>query len=126
MSQTDPQPTRPGDSDGWLEPGPTNIKVIYVLYLAGLIIGLTVVVGIVLAYLNRGKSDAWVETHYEWAIRTFWIGVLFAAISMVLMVIGIGWLLYIAVMVWVIVRTVIGLQAVSRGEPIKNPESWML
>ncbi|MFC6486698.1 DUF4870 family protein [Nitratireductor sp. GCM10026969] len=120
------QPTPPGRTNGWLEPGPTNIQVIYILYLVSFVIGISALVGIVLAYLNRGKSEPWVETHYTWAIRTFWIGVLYGIVSAVLMVVGIGFLLLLAVAIWAVVRIVIGLQAVSRSEPIKNPESWML
>ena len=125
MTETN-QPTPPRKTDGWLEPGPTNIQVIYILYLVGFVIGISALVGIVLAYMNRGKSEAWIETHYTWAIRTFWIAILYALISMVLMVVGIGFLLLLAVAVWIVVRIVIGLQLVGRGEPIKNPQSWML
>jgi uncharacterized membrane protein len=31
-----------------------------------------------------------------------------------------------AVAVWFIVRCIIGLQALGRNEPIKNPESWII
>lgn len=120
----DPRPSR--QTDGWLEPGKTNIQVIYVLYLVGFIIGISAVVGIVLAYLNRGKSEPWVETHYTWAIRTFWIAVLGAIVSMLLMVIGIGFLLMIALAVWVIVRCVVGLQRAGRNEAIRDPYSWLI
>jgi uncharacterized membrane protein len=126
MSETNPPPPEQRKTDRWLEPGPTNIQVIYVLYLVSFVIGITALVGIVLAYMNRGRSPDWLETHYTWAIRTFWIGILYAFISLILMVIGIGFLLMIAVLVWAVVRIVIGLQAVSRGDPIKNPESWVL
>ncbi|WEX08472.1 DUF4870 domain-containing protein [Chelativorans sp. AA-79] len=126
MSETNQGPTPPRKTDGWLEPGPTNIQVIYILYLVGFVIGISALVGIVLAYMNRGRSAEWVETHYTWAIRTFWIGILYAVISGVLMVVGIGFLLLIAVAIWVVVRMVVGLQAVGRGEPIRNPQSWVL
>lgn len=118
--------TRASGAAGWLEPGPNNIIVIYVLYLVGFVIGVSALVGIVLAHINRGKSDQWVETHYTWAIRTFWIGILYAIVSAVLMVVGIGFLLFIVVAVWVVVRCVIGLQQVNRREPIRNPQSWIV
>ena len=125
---TQPAPRRPAprQTDRWLEPGPTNVQVIYVLYIASFVIGVTAIVGIVIAYLNRGKAGGWIETHYTWAIRTFWIGLLGGFVSLLLMIVGIGFLLALAVAIWVIVRCVVGLQAVSRGEPIRNPESWML
>ena len=113
-------------TDRWLEPGKLNVQVIYILYLVGFVIGISSIAGIVLAHVNRGKSDAWIETHYTWAIRTFWIGLFYGLISLVLSFILIGFLLMIVVAVWIIVRCVMGLQAVGRGEAIKNPDSWIL
>ncbi len=126
MSDMQQTPDETRRTDRWLEPGPTNIQVIYILYLVGFVIGISALVGIVIAYMNRGKASGWLETHYTWAIRTFWIGVLFGFVSALLMVVGIGFLLIIAVAIWVVVRCVIGLQAVGRNEPIKNPQSWLI
>ncbi len=124
---TDPNtPPAPRQTDRWLEPGPTNVQVIYASYLLGFVVGITPLIGVVLAYMNRGKAGGWVETHYTWAIRTFWIGILYGLISLVLAFVLIGFLLMLAVAVWVIVRVVMGFQAVGRGEPIRNPESWLI
>lgn len=125
MSDTQPNFT-PRQTDRWLDPGPTNAQVIYILYLAGLVIGVSGIVGIVLAYMNRGKAGGFVETHYTWLIRTFWIGLLYALISFMLIFVFIGFILMFAVAVWFIVRCIMGLQAVGRGEAIKNPESWLI
>ncbi|MDH4986030.1 hypothetical protein QEZ47_10860 [Aminobacter anthyllidis] len=125
MSETPPNFT-PRQTDRWLDPGPTNAQVIYILYLAGLVIGVSGIVGIVLAYINRGKAGGFVESHYTWLIRTFWIGLLYALVSLVLMMVFIGFILMFAVAVWFIVRCILGLQALGRGEPIKNPESWLI
>ncbi|MER8501063.1 MULTISPECIES: hypothetical protein [unclassified Mesorhizobium] len=113
-------------TDRWLEPGPTNALVIYILYLAGLAIGVSGIVGIVLAYINRGKAGGFVEGHYTFLIRTFWIGLLYALISALLMIVVIGVVLIFAVAVWFIARCILGLQALQRGEAVKNPESWFL
>lgn len=126
MSDMQQTPDETRKTDRWLDPGPTNIQVIYILYLVGFVIGISALVGIVIAYMNRGKASGWLETHYTWAIRTFWIGILFGFVSALLMVVGIGFLLMIAVAIWVVVRCVIGLQAVGRNEPIKNPQSWLI
>jgi len=126
MSDINPGPNAPRQTDRWLEPGSTNALVIYILYLAGLVIGITGIVGIVLAYINRGKAGGFVESHYTFLIRTFWIGLLYALISAVLMFVIIGFLLMFAAAVWFIARCILGLQALQRGEPVKNPESWFL
>ena len=120
-----PQPA-PRQTDRWLEPGPTNVQIIYILYLVGFVVGITSIIGLVIAYINRGKAGGWIETHYTWLIRTFWIALLGGVVSLLLMIVGIGFLLGIAVAIWVIVRCIVGLQAVSRSEPIRNPESWLI
>ena len=125
INQT-PPPQTPRQTDRWLEPGKTNVQVVYFLYIAGMFIGISALVGIVIAYINRGKAGGWVETHYTWQIRTFWIGLLYSFVSVLLMIVAIGFVLIFAVAVWVIVRCVLGLQAANRDEPVRNPESWLI
>ena len=125
INQT-PPPQTPRQTDRWLEPGKTNVQVVYFLYIAGMFIGISALVGIVIAYVNRGKAGGWVDTHYTWQIRTFWIGLLYSFVSVLLMIVAIGFVLIFAVAVWVIVRCVLGLQAANRDEPVRNPESWLI
>jgi uncharacterized membrane protein len=126
MSDFQPQPASPRQTDRWLEPGATNVQVIYILYLASFVLGITALVGLVLAYINRGKAGGWIESHYTYLIRTFWIALLYGFVSVILMLVLVGVLLAFATAVWVIVRCVIGLQTIGRGEPIKNPTSWWI
>jgi len=53
---SDSGPSVPRQTDRWLEPGPTNVQVIYILYLAGMVIGISGIVGIVLAYIKNPES----------------------------------------------------------------------
>jgi Predicted membrane protein len=124
--QHTPPPVSGRETDKWLSPGKPNVQAIYVLYLVGFVIGITALIGIVLAYMNRGKSEAWVETHYTYAIRTFWIGMVGAIVSFFLLFLLIGFPLMFAVAVWVIVRCIFGLQQISRNEPIARPEGWWI
>ncbi len=125
---TDPysQTPVPRQTDSWLEPGKLNVQVVYGLYLASFVIGITGIVGLVIAYLNRGKAGGWVDSHYTWAIRTFWIALLYSLISLVLTIAVIGVFGFIATAIWIIVRCIIGLQKAAREEPIANPQSWMI
>ena len=45
--------------------------IVYILYLVGLIAGITTVVGVVIAYVNRADAPEWVQSHYQFQIRTF-------------------------------------------------------
>ena len=124
---SDPQydaPKRFGD--GWMDPSKNNVILIYILYLVGCVIFVAGVIGLIAAYLNRDKAEDWLKTHYTWAIRTFWIALLFSAISFVLTFVLIGVLGFVATGIWVIVRVIVGLQKVNRNEPIANPQSWLI
>ncbi len=126
MTDTNPPPAEPRQTDQWLEPGKTNVQIVYFLYIAGMFIPILPLVGLIMAYINRGKAGGWVDTHYTYLIRTFWIGLLYGVIATILLLLLIGFLLLVAVAVWIIVRCIIGLQAAGRGEPVKNPESWLI
>ncbi|MCX2723896.1 DUF4870 family protein [Roseibium salinum] len=116
---------RQSEISGYMDPGGKNVTLIYILYLVSLLVGLTALIGVVFAYINRGKGVTWADSHYTYQIRTFWIGMLYSLISVLLMFVFIGVLMLIAVAVWAIVRCIKGLQLASRGEPVPNPETWM-
>jgi len=127
---TDPQYQPPATSggEGWFSPGRMNVQVVYVLYLVSFVVGLTGIVGLIMAYVNRGRGQPWIDTHYTYAIRTFWIGMLYALIAVVVMFLmgSVGMLAMLGLSVWMVVRCVIGLQKASAGEPITNPASWWI
>ena len=100
-------------------------SLVYILYLLSFVLGVTFLIGVVLAYLNRGEAPDWVKTHYQFQIRTFWIGLLYGAIGFVLVAIVVGIPILIATAVWLIVRCIKGLKLVNRGEPVPNPTTWL-
>ena len=63
-------------------PGPQTGVTLYrpiivsTLYLLNLMLGFTVLIGLILAYIWRNDEDVseWEETHFTYLIRTFWIG----------------------------------------------------
>ncbi|MFD2261342.1 DUF4870 family protein [Lacibacterium aquatile] len=98
--------------------------LIYILYLAGMVVGVTPLIGIIVAYVNKGSGAEWVQSHYRFQIRTFWIGLLIAVIGLVTSFIMIGFLVLLAYVIWWIVRCVVGLKYLSRREAHPNPGSW--
>jgi uncharacterized membrane protein len=107
-------------------PGGANALLIYVLYLAGLLVGITAVVGVVMAYIARDRAEGWVVSHYEFQIRTFWLTLLYTAIGVVLSFVLIGIPVLMATLVWFIIRNVKGLIRASQDEPIPDPKSWLI
>jgi uncharacterized membrane protein len=84
--------------------GENVAKIVYVLYLASLLTGVTALVGVVMAYVYQGEAPDWLKTHYRFQIRTFWLGLLFGFVGLVLSVILIGYLVFVFLVVWLVVR----------------------
>lgn len=100
--------------------------IIATLYLSSFLLGITVIIGVVLAYVWKGEAHAdWEASHYAYLIRTFWIGFLGSVISFILMIVLIGFLLWIAVAVLVIVRSVLSLINAQKQMPMPNPDTWL-
>lgn len=107
-------------------PDTTMAMVVYGLYLASLVAGLTSVVGVVIAYVYRGRGPDWLDEHYRYQIRTFWIGLLYGTVCLVLSLIGIGVILLFALAVWLIVRCVKGFRGLQEKRAPTDVDSWLL
>jgi uncharacterized membrane protein len=99
-------------------------KVIYILYLVGIAVGLTSIVGVIMAYINKDDGPDWLQSHYRYQIRTFWISILYGFITFLLCLVLIGLLLIPVVLVWLIVRCVKGLKYLDQKAPLPDPASW--
>ncbi len=96
----------------------TMAIIVYLLYLAALINGLTAIVGVILAYVKRDEARGTAyESHFSNAIEVFWIFLVGMLIAVPLCFIVIGIPLVIALYVWVIFRTVKGVVRASDGQP---------
>ena len=123
MTESNPtpgaQPQPPGSSEHNLA------NIVYILYLASLIFGVTALIGLVIAYVNESDSPKWLWSHYDFQIRTFWIGLLYLVIGVAATLIFIGWLLLLLWVVWLIIRCARGMKHLARGEPCPFPDSWL-
>ncbi|MBD3618870.1 MAG: hypothetical protein HUJ28_05310 [Chromatiales bacterium] len=100
-------------------------KVVYILYLASLIIPLLNIIGLIMAYVNRGQAPEWLQSHYTFQIRTFWIGLLYAVLGIITVIIFVGYLILLFLLVWHIVRCVKGLMYLDKNQAVPQPATWM-
>ena len=100
------------------------VLTVYLLYLAGFITGLTSVIGVIIATLQADSTDQVCATHFQFQIRTFWIGLLYAFLGLLTIHLGIGAAVLLWWIVWTTIRCVKGMLALNRGEPIGDPRSW--
>ena len=101
-----------------------SAKLVYILYLVSVVFGVTSIIGVIMAYINKDEAPEWLQSHYQFQIRTFWIGLLYGTIGMILTVVLIGWIVLMFALVWLVIRCIKGLQTL-RKEAHPDPASWM-
>ena len=79
----------------------------------------------IIAHVQKGSGDAMLESHYDFQIRTFWIGVLYIVVGTVLHGVLIGFLIWAWWFIWSLIRNIKGILALNENRPIANPHSWM-
>ena len=114
--------------------------VVYALYLLGFTNGLTFLVGLIVAYLNRDTAGPINASHYTFAIRTFWLWIWWFLIGLALCLVGLALLVVLigipmmvagavimgAVGVWFVVRTIMGLVYLLKDEAYPRPRTWLI
>jgi uncharacterized membrane protein len=120
MTQIDP-----GRSHQPLVSNTSMALIVYILYFVGYFVGITWIVGVIIAHVQKGSGDAMLESHYDFQIRTFWIGLLYGIVGLVLMLVLIGWVVWAWWFIWSLIRNIKGILALNENRPIVNPHSWM-
>ena len=102
-----------------------NARIIYILYLVGIVFGVTGIVGVVMAYINKSDAPEWLQSHYRFQIRTFWIGALYLVVGTILTMVIIGFLVLLFWVVWLIIRCVKGMKYLDEKQAHPDPAGWM-
>jgi uncharacterized membrane protein len=129
----------PTPSPGATESLVTWTHVIYALHATSLVIGIigtaTVVgafligwpsiIAVILNYVKRADvRGSWLETHFRWQIRTFWWGLLWAGLCILLVIatLGVGilivWIPLGLVGIWFIYRVARGWIRLNERRPM--------
>lgn len=96
--------------------------IISLLYLSSFFLGITSIVGVVLAYVWKSEPRAdWEVSHYQYLINTFWIGLIGGIVGVLLLIVLIGLVILPLVFVLVVVRCVLSLINAQKKRPMPNP-----
>jgi len=118
------------------------MHIIYALHALGLVIGAfgaasvvgsflfgwPSIIAVILSYLKRGDArGTWLESHYAWAIRTFWMALAWAlavtlvSIPLAIIVVGIAtWVVGLFLLgLWAIYRVARGWLRLKDGQPMQ-------
>ena len=93
--------------------------IIYALYAASLVFGVTCLVAIIINYVKRDDvAGTWLESHFRWQIRTFWFSLLWGLIGLATTFIIVGFAILFADLLWYIYRIVKGWIRLNDGKPM--------
>ena len=97
----------------------TLTTIIYALYAASFLVGVTAIVGIVMNYVKKDDvAGTFLESHFRWQIRTFWFGLLWVVVGTITLVILVGWVVLTANGIWIIYRIVKGWLYLNENKPM--------
>jgi uncharacterized membrane protein len=110
---------RPIVSDNMLAAG------VYLLYFAGYFLVIPALIGVIIAHVKVDDIDPVLRSHYQFQIRTFWIGLLYNLIDIPLCLVLIGFPILAWWFIWSLIRIVKGTLLITEHKPIAHPTSWL-
>jgi len=96
------------------------------------VFGLPSIIAVIMNYARRSEAHgSFLESHFRWQIRTFWIALLALAITLLIsapliLVVGLGavtaWVGFSLISLWVIYRVARGWLALQAARALPQPE----
>lgn len=84
------------------------------------------IIAVIINYVTRGNvRGSWLDTHWRWQLRTFWLAAGWALLALVLVftIIGIpfAWIIIAVLGLWLLYRVIRGWVALVNGRPMPVP-----
>jgi len=95
------------------------MHLVYGLYLISLFTAVPAFLGVIVAYAKRRDAAGTIEaSHYRYAIRTFWWGLFWLVVAILLKVVLVGFVVLALLWLWFLWRTCIGWLALLDDRPL--------
>lgn len=98
---------------------------VYALYALGFFTVITTAVGLIIAHVKATTASGVWLSHFQFQIRTFWIGLLNFVVGFALVYFYIGFLIVLWWTIWTLVRIIKGAILLHDRRPIPEPKSWL-
>ncbi|ESQ74361.1 hypothetical protein [Asticcacaulis sp. AC402] len=130
-------PAQTSELKTFLADGRGMAMLIYsLLFFMTLTLGLTGILALIIAtFADSDKTPPWIKTHYQFQVRTFWIGIVptfltFFASQYLIKVVQVQpiymFLVVMPVLAWVAGRCAMGFNHLLYRRPYPNPKSWLV
>lgn len=107
--------------DGEVESERVFVFVAYLLHLAGSVMALPTIAGVVVNYMKRSSGCELLATHHAWMIRTFWWAAAWVVIGWLTK--PVGWAVLALTWIWFVYRQLLGLIRLANGDSMVDPMS---
>ncbi len=83
--------------------------------------GFPLLLGVAINFYKRNEvQGTWLESHFNWQIKTVWITLAGFAVSTLTLEMGVGFFILIATIVFLVYRITIGWFALNDDKPVKK------
>lgn len=81
--------------------------------------GLPLLVGVAINFIKQDEvQGTWLESHFDWQVKTVWMALAGLALSGLTFMFGIGFFILIATVVLLVYRIVAGWNALNSDRPV--------
>ncbi len=83
--------------------------------------GIPLLVAIILNYIKRKEvAGTWLESHFDWQIKTVWVALLLVLLGAFTVALGIGVYILIGGTLWTVYRIAYGWSALRDNKPVRT------
>lgn len=83
--------------------------------------GIPLLIGVAINLIKRDQVEGtWLESHFNWQIKTVWVALALFAVSGITFVFGLGFYILIFAVLWLVYRITIGWFALNANEPVSE------
>jgi uncharacterized membrane protein len=91
--------------------------VVYALQAASILVGVTYLIAVIVNYIKLNEvRGTWLESHFNWQIRTFWFFLLWTVLGALTLGLGVGYFILVANSIWFIYRIIKGWLNLNDGK----------
>lgn len=81
--------------------------------------GIPLLIGVAINLIKRDQvQGTWLESHFNWQIKTVWVALALFAISGITFIYGMGFYVLMFAVLWLVYRIAVGWYALNANEPI--------
>jgi len=97
--------------------------IVYGLQCASIFIGLTLIVGAIINYVKKDDvKGTWLESHFKWQIKTFWVSLILGIVGILTSPFLIGIIVIIADAIYLLYRSIKGFLYCYDNKPMYSQE----